>query len=199
MAQKLKRIEVKPSGKIFIELNKSTASRNEAGVVNKNEKSTSDLQPHGDLVRALEKLTPHLLIAMELADPEYTLIDKTFPLDKKWFDEFHWHEDPRFDGLTLTGVLVVGKEAADGIYLLGTKETSFGGLCKLKTPLISLLKEADGLNYRLQDIIDAQFETLVTEAIEYYNDLKFAPDPQMELWDEATSLEGGKSKMTKVA
>jgi len=193
MAQKIKRLELKPSGKVFIELNKSNSSKNATGVVNKNSKETSDLMPHGDLLRALEKLTPHLLIAMELADPTYTLIDKDYPMDKKYFDSWEWKEDPRFEGLTVTGILVVGKEAVDGIYLLGTKETSLGGISKLKTPLISLVKEVESENYPLQLIIDAQIETLISEALEYHNELKFAPDPQGKLWEDATA-QGGQLK-----
>lgn len=188
MAQRIKAVTFKNSGKILIELNRSAASRNSEGVVNKNEKVLSDLQPHGDLLRAAEKMMPHILIAMEFAKPTYDVINKDFPIDKKWFDNFDFADDPRFEGITLTGVIVVGKEAADGIYLLGTKETANGGISKLKTPLISLLKDADGYNYPLQNILDAQFETFVTEVLEYQNELKFAPDPQGKLWEEATSM-----------
>jgi len=178
------KIIVKNSGKIFLEINRAEASRAANGIVAKNIRVTSDLQPHKDFRNALERMTPHLLIACGLAEPEYGLIDKKFPIDQEWFDKWEWKDDPRFQGVTVTGVHVIGKDSPDGIKLLGTKETPQGGVTALKTPLISLLKNADGWNYPLLDLIDVQFDTLLTEAQEYHTDLKHAPDPQLEMFED---------------
>lgn len=67
MTQKIRKVDLKGK-KISLEVNRSGQPTGYQSVVKKNRKETTDQIPHGDLLRALEKMTPHLLLACEFAD-----------------------------------------------------------------------------------------------------------------------------------
>lgn len=126
-----------------------------------------DLPRHADFERAMDKMKPHLLIACEYQKPQD--YNGNF-LQKSHFDDYFADtddEEDRFGGLDMTAVIILGKNASDGVILCGTKTTSYGEVVKIKTPSISLVKSPDGYNYPLLAILDAQLDTLLHEAEEY--------------------------------
>lgn len=126
-----------------------------------------DLPRHADFVRALDKMKPHLLIACEYQKPQ-DYNGNYF--QKSHFDDFFADsddEEDRFGGLDMTGIIILDKNASDGVILCGTKTTSYGEVVKIKTPSISLVKSPEGYNYPLLEILDTQVDTLLHEAEEY--------------------------------
>lgn len=133
-------------------------------VVTKKNVEESDLIRHMDFVRAMDRFAPHLAIRYGFADT----MDRTdFPIDKKWFDDFAWGSDPRFDGIEMRGIIIQGKDAEDGIQLVGVKIMDDGAELPLKTDAISLNEDPEGFNYPLRKILFAQLETFITEAQEF--------------------------------
>lgn len=167
MATKIKEVRLtqgKKGAKVFINADSSGQPKGYQSVVSKSTKETSDQIPHADLLRALERMTPHLLLACELLDN--TDENGNF-LQKSHFDGYWWRDDERYDGLTLTGIKIFGKKQTTGIYLIGEKVTSLKGIVHLETPLISLERLEEGKNYANLPVIDAQFETFMTEVEEF--------------------------------
>ncbi len=170
MSIKIKSISFKKE-ETYIGFVESTAPRDSNEIVNDKNMKRSDLPRHADFERAMDKLKPHLLIACELAkavDYQGNL------LNAGHFSNFLADEDEeqdRFGGLDVTGILIQGKHAADGVQLFGTKTTSWGEVIKLKTPSIPLKRVPDGWNYDLVDILDTQIDKLLLEA-ELYKDRK---------------------------
>lgn len=168
-----------------------------------------DIPRHADLERAMDKLNPHPGIIMEFLKP----VDANGNfLQKSHFDSFLADEDEerdRFGKYQVTGVLLQGKNASDGVQLLYNYTTSYGDVVKLKTPSIALKRvpEGSGYNYPLLDILDTQIDTLIHEAeqlvarkkhgagIQTEADFKrdvSAPESQLGASDEIDNeLEGG--------
>jgi hypothetical protein len=167
MATKIKEVGIthtKKGTKIFINAESSNQPKGYQSIVNKTAKETSDQIPHADLLRALERMTPHLLLACELADN--TDENGNF-LQKVNFDSYWWRDDERYQDLTLTGIKMFGKKTITGIYLIGEKVTSLKGVVHLQTPLISLERMEEGKNYAQLPVLDAQFETFMFEIEEF--------------------------------
>lgn len=110
---------------------------------------------------ALDKLAPHLLYATELCTTEIILDEK---LDaRKWFDEFQFNEEERFQGLKITGVEFIGNnDVVDSVKLSGYRETQLtekGFKVPLETQVINLDRTAE-THYALVVILEEQIEAL---------------------------------------
>lgn len=109
-----------------------------------------DLPRHADFERAMDKLKPHLLIGCDLQQP--VDCNGNF-LQMSHFNGYLADQDEereRFGGLDITGIIIQGKHAEDGVQIVGTKTTSWGEVIKLKTPSLPLKKAVDGgWNYPL--------------------------------------------------
>lgn len=135
-------------------------------IVEETNTKKSDQIRHKKFNEALSAMTPHLAIGygFETAfDTTGVLFEHTF------FTSGDWEDNPRFDKLTLTGIIVTGKDAADGIQLVGTILTPQGEEAALKTPPIGLLKLTEGWNYPLQDILRVQWQMLEERCQDFLN------------------------------
>lgn len=125
---------------------------------------TSNQEAHRDLVHALDALTPHLLFRSELIDKSVAI--PTSVKDEDYFLKWFWEDDARMKNFKITGIKTFGKHAVEGIYIFGHKETEFGDVVGLKSPLISL-DHSEENNYPLHRILSSQMETLLDEIDKY--------------------------------
>lgn len=126
---------------------------------------TSDNQRHNDFTRAMERLMPHMLLRT-LAFIEFKdRLGKD--IDKVWFDEFLFADDPRFQDTVLNNVVITTKKDITGFKLSGTINTIDDQILPFKGAVISTLKMTEGYNYPLMEIFKSQVETLIEEAKEF--------------------------------
>lgn len=118
---------------------------------------------HSSFQYAFEAMTPNLLIAYGLELPLDTTEVK---FDITFFNKSEWKDNPRFKDLTLTKIIVTGKEAVDGIQLVGTYLSPDGTESPLKSPVIRMTGDND-YNYPLRDIVSSLWETISTCAAEF--------------------------------
>lgn len=163
MSTKIKSIKVTKT-ETFIGFVTSEQPRDVNKIVNDKSMKRSDLPRHADFEFAMDKLKPHLLIACGFMPP------KDFNgnyLQSVHFNDFFADTDEekeRFGWLEMTGILIQGKHAVDGVQLFGTKVAPNGDLVKIKTPPIPLKRVSDGWNYDLVEILDTQIDKLLFEA-----------------------------------
>jgi len=124
----------------------------------------SDQEAHRDLCYAFSRLSPHILFSSELIDAKVAI--PTSIEDKDWFDKFHYEDDSRFDGVNVNKIETFGKNAIEGVRLIGTKETSKGEIVPLKSPVI-YFDRSNTEHYPLVAILESQIETLIFEIEEY--------------------------------
>lgn len=127
-------------------------------------KKTSDKQAHRHLVDAFNRLSPHLLFQTELIDSKVAI-----PADmeaEEWFQKFHFDDDDRFEGVSVTKIETFGKDSVEGIRIIGQKENSNGDVCPLKTGVIYFDRE-DPDHYPLNHIVETAWETLEFECEEW--------------------------------
>lgn len=109
----------------------------------------------------LDKLQPHLLYATELCSKEIILDEKIDA--RKWFNDFAFNEEERFQGLKVTQVDFIGNNGdIDSVKLYGyreTQETEKGFKVPLQTQVINLDRAADN-HYKLVVILEEQIEDL---------------------------------------
>lgn len=143
----------------------------------KQQKETTQ-EAHHDLIYALDALTPHLLFRSELIDKSVAI--PTSVKDEDWFLKFHWEDDKRFENFKITGIKTFGKNAVEGVYIYGHKQTEHGDIVELKSPLISLDRSENNL-YPLHVIFGSQIETLLTEINKYVFEGKNANSNQLKM------------------
>jgi len=127
-------------------------------------KKTYDKEAHRDLIYAFNRLCPHLLFQTELIDKSVAIPADIE--DKKYFDDFLFDDDERFEGVTVTKVQTFGKNEIEGIKIFGEKTNSNGDVCPLRTGVI-YFNQNDGTEYALRTIVQSQYETLEFECEEY--------------------------------
>lgn len=169
MATKIKLIKFTKK-ETFIGFETSEQPRDANAITNEKNSKRSDLPRHADFERAMDKLKPHLLITNDFQAPKDCNGNM---LQSSHFNDFFGDEDEeaeRFGGLEMTGIIIHGKHAADGVQLFGTK-TSKLGIIPVQTPVIPLKRNPGGYDYPLLDILDAQIDKLLLEA-SMFNDKK---------------------------
>lgn len=148
----------------------------------KTPKTVYDLPRHADFERAMDVLKPHLAIANGWAEP-LDAVDNI--LTEEDFKEFFADSDEAafgFRGLTVTGILIQGKNAVDGVQIFGTKECiNAENVSKVKTYSIALERTPEGFNYPLIEILDNQIDRLLLEAEKYKNKKKHGSGVQQTL------------------
>ena len=163
MDKKIRKIDLKGK-KIALEIVTDGRRKGYASVVKKNTRELTNQVPHVNLIVALERMAPHLLIACDFTD---NTDDNGNFLQGSHFDEMWWTKDERYSGVNLTGVHVATKNDQTAIYLIGYRVTSRDGRVDLKTPIISFIKTETSADYPFIDIIKKQFETLWFEIEEF--------------------------------
>lgn len=173
---KIKSIKFK-NDKTLIKFFSSEQPRGYNEVIEETVDKKTDQIRHKDFQAALDKIAPHILIRGEFTN----IMDRLDrPIDMKWFSDFSHEDDPRFDGIEITGVIIQGKDATDGVQLVGRKVMEDGGVIELKTPSIGLFNDGSDYYYPLADILSSQIETLLTEAESFVNG-KTGATKQMEI------------------
>lgn len=126
----------------------------------------SNMSRHNDFNRAMEIFKPHLLIRCGFAEPVDRLGQ---PIGADYFSQHEYEDDPKFEGIEITGIIITTKKDKTGFQIVGTHTTVDGQVVKLKSPAISTLQkqEGEGYNYPLIHYIDEQLDTLIIEANEY--------------------------------
>lgn len=135
-------------------------------VVDENPTFKSNMSRHPDFDRAIDRLKVHLMIRSGFAEP----VDRLGkPINKEYFDEHLFEDDPRFSDCEVTGILVTTKKELTGFQIIGISTTIDGQNVKFKSPAISTLKksEGEGYNYPLLELFDEHMDTLLLEALSY--------------------------------
>lgn len=125
----------------------------------------SNMAIHADLQRAVDRFKVHMIIRCGFAEP----VDRLGKLiDREYFNEHLFEADARFMDCEVTGILITTKIDLTGFQIIGTHTTVDGQIVKLKSPVISTLKKAEGegYNYPLQAEADEDLDSLVLEALE---------------------------------
>ncbi len=141
-----KKIEVTvKSKKQFVKVDFSKVETNKDKQYFNTEWSKKSDQPiNKDLSNAFDKLIPHLMFGTTLADKS---IDLDENMDyQKWFDEHHYADDERFDGVVVTKVHFFGNNNVESVKLFGHKLIEeFGKPFKVKieTPVLALDRHAE--------------------------------------------------------
>lgn len=130
---------------------------------------SSNQEIHRDLDVALHNLVPHLMFSTGLIDGSVA-IPPTIK-DEEYFQKFHWQDDKRFEGVSVTGVKTFGKHVVEGIYIYGQVENEHGDVTSFRSPLISLDISPEN-KYQLNHILNPQWATVETEIDKYIFELK---------------------------
>lgn len=116
------------------------------------------------LSNSLEKLIPHLLWATELTSREI-ILDENID-ERKFFNEFEFHEEERFNGVVIERIDFIGTEQViESVKLYGYRETQLTEKAfkvKLETPVINLDRAAEN-HYALVVILDEQISDLMED------------------------------------
>lgn len=128
-------------------------------------KDTVQMPAHKDLTDAFLRLVPHLMFSCRFAKPEV--------FSRDWFDEWDFLDDPRFEGISVTGAMVVGKEVMDGVKLIGRNTHPNGDVVAFTSPVIWLDAVADN-KYPLLSYLEDHITILFAEADQYYFRKKYA-------------------------
>lgn len=177
MSNRIKSINFK-ADKTLIKFHSADQPRGYNEIIEETNTKKSDQIRHPKFNEAMNAMTAHLAIALGFETPYDTT---GVLLDADFFNSGDWEDNPRFDKLTLTGVIVTGKDAADGIQLVGTVLTPSGDEAPLKTPPIGLLKLTEGYNYPLVDVLRVQWQLLEERAHDFLNGVTGAVSTQTSL------------------
>ncbi len=126
----------------------------------------SNMSRHPDFNRAMDRLKVHLMVRCGFAEP----VDRLGkPIDRTYFNEHLFEDDPHFSDVEITGLIVTTRKDVTGFQILGTYFTVDGQKVKLKSPPISTLAKAEGegYNYPLREIFDEDADTIILEAKQY--------------------------------
>lgn len=173
---KIKSIRFK-GDKTLIKFFQSEQPRGYNEVVEQTVDKKTDLIRHKDFQNALDRLAPHMLIRYGFTNT-MDMLDR--PVDIEWFQDFRHEDDPRYDGIEMLGIIIQGKDAADGVQLIGQKVSDDGAILPFKTCSIGLFNDGGDYFYPLADILSSQIETLLTEAENFLNG-KTGAAKQMEI------------------
>lgn len=169
MAQKVRRADLVGENKVVIVFNKSEALKDDGILETECKGMVYHKAPHTDLQNAFLAMIPHLMFGCQLAKPE------TFR--QEYFDG-EFLDDERFEGITVTGILMVGKDY-DSIKLIGRKTTTNGDVVALNSPIISLVDESDR-KYPVLDILRLQVADLLKE-VALFQKGKYGAGTQVEM------------------
>lgn len=164
-----------------IKFGQSFQPRGQNDVVDEQPTFKSNMSRHPDFDKAMQRLKVHLIIrSLPFVKPD----DKFNKLiDKAYFDEHLYEDDPKFMDVEVTGIILTTKKDTSGYQILGKVEGVDGSITKLKSPPISLIKIDGGYNYPLMDLAEEHFGALEIEAKEYLNYKSNSPQLKLGLVD----------------
>lgn len=174
MGQLIKRVDLHKGDSISMVVKSDTALK--GGVIESKEIAVKNRMPaHKHLIEAFIMMIPHLMFGCKLAKPS------TF--SEEWFADHIFLQDERFEGITVTGVVVVGNDEMEGVKIIGRKTHANGDVVSLITPIIYL--EAEGEHkYPMLTYLSDHLNTLFSESDQYYNKKKYGVAVQAEMFVE---------------
>lgn len=137
-----------------------------------------DLPRHADFERAMQALKPHLLLVPQLLKAKD---DNGNHLQASHFKDNFAEGDEQYAGIEVTGILIQGKNAADGVQVFGTKTNEAGDVMKLKIAPTPLKRVEGGYNYEYIDVLDSQIDRLLGEGDLYHQRKKHGAGVQQDL------------------
>lgn len=160
-----------------INFSQSFQPQGQNDVVKEQPSFKSDLERHPDFDRAMQRLKVHLMCR---AFPFVKAEDKLGKLiEKVYFDEHLYEDDPRFMDVEVTGLIITTKKDVTGFYVIGKLTTVDEQVVNLKSPVISTIAVEGGYNYPLRVLADEHKDTCLLEADEF---LKYkSNNPQMRI------------------
>lgn len=172
MTRKFERIDLLPKNWVKSTYEKSHVDKNDRQtIVEDNDTRLRRRAAHQNLIDCFLKLVPHLMFSCQLSEPE------TF--EKTYFDTWGFLDEPRFKGITVTGVKFVGKDE-DGVKLIGRKTTTDGDVILLNGPIIYF--DTEKKKYPFSDILQETIKSLKYEVEEYYRG-KYSQDERQPEFD----------------
>jgi hypothetical protein len=127
----------------------------------------SDMLRHGDFNRAMENFKAHWVLR---SLPFVKFEDRLGKvIDKKYFDDHLYEDDPRFSEVEVKSVIITTKKDVTGFQINASIASVDDEFSKWKCPVISTLKLDGGYNYPLLEIAKEHLETLLLEAQEFLN------------------------------
>lgn len=157
----------KKTKRTFITIQENYQPQGENEVIEDNPTYRSTRSRHPDFTRAMDRFKVHIMVRCGFAEP-FDRLDKKI-IDSQYFADHLFEDDERFSNVEITGIIVTTKREMTGFQILGTHFTEDGQIVKLKSPVISTLKKADGegYNYPLLSLCDEHVDTLMLEAQEF--------------------------------
>lgn len=170
--QKITRADLVKEDQVNIKFATAISKRggDEDHVIEKDHNEKVFMRPHNDLLNAFSKFIPHLMFKIGLYE-----IDCFRP---EWFDNFEYLDDPRFEGVHVTGVMFVGKDQ-EAIKIIGKKVNENGDSTSLVSPIIRL-GEAFEDQYALGNLITTHVATWLKEVKNFVNG-KYATEYQLKM------------------
>lgn len=167
MAKQIKRVDLLKQDHVEILVKSTEVLKGAMGgtVEVKLTKDIVSVPAHKDLVDAFVRMIPHLMFGCRLAKPEV--------FSKDWFEDWVFLNDPRFEGISVTGVVVVGKEQMDGVKIIGRITHPNGDVVNLITPIIWFDVNSE-FKYALLSYLEDHVMMLFEEADKYYFKKKYA-------------------------
>lgn len=118
----------------------------------------------GSFDRAMDKMKVHLLVRLGFAEP----VDRLGkPIEAEYFNEHIFEDDPRFEGIDITGIVITTKNDSTGFKIMGTQTTEDGAIAKLTSPVISTIIGSEGWNYPLAKFAVTHLSDAIEEAKDY--------------------------------
>jgi hypothetical protein len=157
----------KKTKRTFITVQENYLPNGENEVIEDNPTYRSTRSRHPDFTRAMDRFKVHIMVRAGFAQP-FDRFDKKV-IDAQYFADHLFESDDRFSNVEITGIIVTTRKETTGFQILGTYFTEDGEMIKLKSPVISTLKKAEGegYNYALLVLAEEHLDTLMLEAQEY--------------------------------
>jgi len=151
----------------FITVKSVYQPQGENDVVEEDPTYRSTQSRHPAFETAMDRFKVHLMVRCGFAEPFDRLGKKK--IDSQYFADHLFEDDPRFSDVEITGIIITTKKEMTGFQILGTHYTEDGQIVKLKSPVISTIKKAEGegYNYPLLSLSDEHLDNLMLEANEY--------------------------------
>lgn len=168
MARTINRVDLLPQNGLFVDFDQSSVIDGGA-IVQDGDKKTRKVPVHDDLANCFLKLIPHLMFSCQFLNPNHTN-------DEDWFDGLTYLNEDRYKGISVTGVVFVGKDKdePDGVKLIGRKTTTHGDAVSINSPII-YFDPQHAKSYPLSELLGSHVDNLKAEVIEYLFKKKYAP------------------------
>jgi hypothetical protein len=164
MAKTINRVDLLKDGTVYVEF-EATSVLDGGRQMKDGDKKVRNVPAHDDLTNAFIKLIPHLMFGCHFYVPNHLN-------DEDWFEGHEYLDDERYEGISVTGVTMVGKDR-QGVKLIGRKTTPHGDVVSINSPILYFSAESPK-PYILHKLLKQHVDNLLAEGDAYLKG-KFAP------------------------